>query len=89
MTVKDEIIEITSNDGKVTKCELFDMVEFNGKFYALLVEENHADDDEPELMIMRYREVGNDVFFEEITDEEEFKEVSELVESLPNSQEDD
>ena len=40
-------------------------------------------------MIMRYREVGNDVFFEEITDEEEFKEVSELVESLPNSQEDD
>ncbi len=87
MTTKEELIEITANDGTVTNCELFDMVEFNGKYYALLVEENHADDEEPELMILRYREVGEDVYFEQITDNEEFKEISEYVESLPGSQE--
>lgn len=87
MTKKDEIIEITASDGSISKCELFDMVELNNKYYALLVEENHAEDDEPELIIMRYREVGDDVFFEEITDENEFQEISQLVENLPNSQE--
>ncbi|MBP3923659.1 DUF1292 domain-containing protein [bacterium] len=87
MTTKDEIIEITANDGKVTECELFDMVGLHGKFYALLVEAGHMDDEEPELFIMRYREVGADVFFEAIEDEDEFKEVSEYVESLPDANE--
>lgn len=87
MTTKDEIIEITANDGKVTKCELFDMVEFNGKLYSLLVEEGHSEDAEPELIIMKYREIGEDVYFEQITDQTEFKDVSEYVESLPGSEE--
>ena len=89
MVTKDELIEIMTDDGKITNCELFDMVTLNGKFYALLVEEGHSDDEEPELMIFRYREVGDDVYFENITNEEEFKEVSEFVESLPNSQDEE
>ena len=87
MATKDEIIEITADDGTVTKCELFDMVEFNGKLYSLFVEEGHTEDNEPELMIMRYREIGEDVYFEQITDADEFKDVSEYVESLPGSEE--
>ena len=87
MAKQDEIIEITAEDGTVTKCELFDMIEFNNKYYALLVEESHIDDDEPEIFIFRYRDLGEDVMFEQITDEEEFNEVSQFVESLPNSEE--
>ena len=51
MATKDEIIEVTTNEGNVLNCELFDMVEYNNRYYALLVEEGHAEDDEPELMI--------------------------------------
>ena len=86
MATKDELIQITTDDGKTINCELFDMVEYGNKYYALLVDEKQADADEPELMIYRYREVGDNVFFEPITDQEEFKEVSEYVESLPGSE---
>ena len=85
MANKDELIEITNNEGKKTNCELFDMVEYRGKYYALLVEENHADDPEPEVMIYRYRELGDDVYFEQVTNASEFKDVAEYVESLAGS----
>ena len=35
MAKQDEIIEITAEDGTVTKCELFDMIEFN-KFSVII-----------------------------------------------------
>lgn len=83
MTTKDEIIEIMTNEGKIIPCELFDMVEHKNKYYALLVEQGHAEDEEPELMIYRYREVGDDVFFEIISDKNEFEEISKYIENLP------
>ena len=49
MATKDEIIEVTTNEGATLNCELFDMVEYNNRYYALLVEEGHAEDDEPEF----------------------------------------
>lgn len=87
MTTKDDIIEIKTNEGNTINCELFDMIEYSGKYYALLVEEGHAEDAEPELMIYRYREIGDDVVFDVISNAEEFKEVSEYVENLPGSSE--
>ena len=42
---EENIIEMTDEDGNVVKCELFDIVEFDGKQYALLIE---ADSDEEE-----------------------------------------
>ncbi len=35
---EENIIEITDDDGTVIKCELYDIIEFEGKQYALLVE---------------------------------------------------
>ena len=87
MAIKDEIIEVTTNEGATLNCELFDMVEYNNRYYALLVEEGHAEDDEPELMIYRYREIGDDVYFEQISNAAEFKEVSQYVENLPSMEE--
>ena len=87
MPNKEDLIVLTGDDGKNTNCVLFDMVEYSGRYYALLVEATHVDDDEPELIIMRYRDLGNDVMFESITDKTEFDEVSKFVEELPNSEE--
>lgn len=87
MAIKDEIIEVTTNEGATLNCELFDMVEYNNRYYALLVEEGHAEDDEPELMIYRYREIGDDVYFEQISNAVEFNEVSQYVENLPSMEE--
>jgi hypothetical protein len=78
---EENIIEITDDDGTVIKCELYDIVEFEDKQYALLVEAN-TDEEEPEVVLMRYTEEGEEVFFETIEDDEEFEKVQEYIESL-------
>ena len=82
MANNDELIEITGYDNKVTKYELFDMILLNSKYYALLVEAGKGDVDEPEIVPVRYREVGESVYFDLITNQEEFDEVSEHIKSL-------
>ncbi len=77
----DNIIEITDDDGTVIKCELYDIIEFEGKQYALLTESESADE-EPELVLMRYTEEGEESYFETIDDDDEFEKVSEYIESL-------
>lgn len=77
----DNIIEITDDDGTVIKCELYDIIEFENKQYALLVEAD-SDEEEPEVVLMRYTEEGEDSYFETIDDDDEFDRVSEYIESL-------
>lgn len=84
----DNIIEITDDDGTVIKCELYDIIEFENKQYALLVEAD-SDEEEPEVVLMRYTEEGEESYFETIDDDEEFEKVSEYIESLETENEDD
>lgn len=83
MAEENDIIEITDEDGNVIKCELYDIVEVEGKQYAVLAEEG-ADDEETELVLMRMVENGDsdEVFFETIDDDDEFEKVQEYIESL-------
>lgn len=79
----DNTIEITDDDGTVIKCELLDIVEFEDKQYAVLTEHPSDDEDyEPELVLMRYTEEGEESYFETIDDDEEFNRVSDYIESL-------
>lgn len=78
---EENIIEITDDDGTVIKCELYDIIEFEGKQYALLVEAG-TEEDEPEVVLMRYSEEGEEVFFETIDNDEEFEKVQEYIENL-------
>ena len=78
---EENIIEITDEDGEVIKCELYDIIEFEGRQYALLLEADN-EDEEPEVVLMRYTEEGEDVFFETIDDDEEFDKVQEYIESM-------
>jgi hypothetical protein len=85
---EENIIEITDDDGTVIKCELYDIVEFEDKQYALLVEAD-TDEEEPEVVLMRYTEEGEEVFFETIEDDEEFEKVQKYIESLEDEIEDE
>ena len=89
MAINEEnIIEITDDDGTVIKCELYDIIEFEGKQYALLIEADTEDED-PEVVLMRYTEEGEEVFFETIDDDDEFDKVQEYIESLEPIDEDE
>lgn len=79
---EENIIEMTDEEGNIVKCELFDIVEFEGKQYALLLEADSDDEEEPEVVLMRYTEDGDDVFFETIDDDKEFEKVQSYIESL-------
>ena len=83
MAEENDIIEITDEDRNVIKCELYDIVEVEGKQYAVLAEEG-ADEEETELVLMRMVENGDsdEVFFETIDDDDEFEKVQEYIESL-------
>ena len=87
MAEEMDIIEITDEDGNVIKCELYDIVEVEGKQYAVLAEEG-ADEEETELVLMRMVENGDsdEVFFETI-DDDEFEKVQEYIESLADEEE--
>jgi uncharacterized protein YrzB (UPF0473 family) len=80
--LENNIIEVTDDEtGEVIKCELYDIIEFENKQYALLVEAEAAEE-EAEVVLMRYSEVGEESYFETIDDDDEFEKVSNYIESL-------
>lgn len=84
----DNTIEIIDDDGTTIKCDLYDIVEFDGKQYAVLAEKD-SEDEEPELVLMRYTEEGEESYFETIDDDDEFERVSEYIENLDTEDEDE
>ena len=82
---QDNIIENIDEDGEVIEFELFDVIEFEEKEYALLLPvgvEVDEDSDESEMVLMRLVKDGEDYSFETIDDEEEFERVSDYLESI-------
>ena len=85
-----QLIETVDEDGKVVNFELFDIVEFEDKEYALLLpsgEENEDEDVETEVVLMRLTKDGEDYLFEAIEDDEEFNKVSEYIENMDEDDE--
>lgn len=87
---QDNLIEITDENGNSMKCELYDVIEFEDKQYAVLAEVNEEDEvnENPELVLMRYSEEGDSSYFETITDDDEFDRVSEYIDTLDYDEED-
>lgn len=86
--LENNIVEIVDDNENVIKCELYDIIEFEGKEYALLLEIGTNEED-PELVIMRYVEEGEDAYFETIDDDDEFEKVSNYIETLDEEIEDE
>lgn len=84
--MENNIIEVIDDDGTVIKYELYDIIEFEGNQYALLVEAE-SDEEEPEVVLMRYTEEGEESFFETIDDDAEFEKVSAYIETLEDEEE--
>ncbi len=75
-------IEITDEEGDVTICEVYDIIDFEGKTYATLRPVKNVGIEEPELILMECYEEGEDYYFKSIENEEEFDKVCEYIENL-------
>lgn len=83
MTEQEQnFVEIVDEEGNVTKCEVYDVIDFEEKTYAMLLPMEDEDSDEPELIVLEYIEEGDEVYFQNIEDEDEFNRVCEYIESL-------
>ena len=76
------LVELSDEEGNVTSCEIYDIVEFEGKTYALLLPVESADDEDPELIVLEYVEEDEEGTFVSIEDEDEFNRVCDYIESL-------
>lgn len=88
--LEQNYVEIIGDDGKMMKCEIYDVIDFEEKTYALLlpVGEDEQDDD-AEVILMEYVEEGEDGYFQNIEDDAEFERVCAYVESLEDEDEDE
>lgn len=85
MTEEQNFVELCDEEGNVTKCEVYDIVDFEGKTYAMLLPLEEDNEEDPELIVLEYLEEGEECYFQNIDDEEEFERVCDYIESLADS----
>lgn len=78
---EQNIVEIMDEDGIATQCEVYDVIDFEGKSYALLLPLDENEED-PELIVLEYIEEGDECYFQSIDDEGEFDRVCEYIQTL-------
>lgn len=76
------LVELADEEGNITKCEVYDIVEFENKTYAMLLPVEDGNEEEPELIVLEYIEQGEECHFQSIDDEDEFDRVCDYIESL-------
>ena len=87
MTEDQNYVEICDEDGCTTKCEVYDVFDFEDKTYALLLPLDEDGEEESELIVLEYIEDGDESFFQNIEDEDEFNRVCQYVETLEEEEE--
>lgn len=85
MTEEQNFVELCDEEGNVTKCEVYDIVDFEGKTYAMLLPLEEENEEDPELIVLEYLEEGEECYFQNIDDEEEFERVCDYIESLADA----
>jgi len=79
---ENNLIELTDEDGNVIKCALYDIIDFEGKQYAILADMSQSEGDMYDTIIVTYTEEDGTSYFETIEDDEEFDRVSEYVDKI-------
>lgn len=84
MAEEKHIIETLDENGNLIKFELFDIIQFEGSEYALLLPGDEKDKEEngSEIVLMKLIQEGTGYSFETIEDDDEFERVSDYIESL-------
>lgn len=86
--LEQQFVEIFGDDGQIVKCEIYDVIDFEEKTYALLLPVTEdAEDEDSEVIVMEYVEEGDDGYFQNIDDEAEFQKVCAYIESLEYEEE--
>ena len=86
MNEEQQYVEVLWEDGTTVKCEIYDVIEFEEKTYALLIPLGETDDD-TEVIVMEYIEEDEDNgYFKSIEDEDEFNRVCEYVQSMEDDE---
>jgi len=86
--MEQQFVEIYGEDGQIVKCEIYDVVDFENKTYALLLPEDEDENDgDSELIVMEYVEENDDGYFQNIEDEAEFNRVCAYIQSLNDDEE--
>ncbi len=80
--LEQNFVEIVDENGEITKCEIYDVIDFEDKTYALLLPYDENEEEEAEVIVMEYVEEGEDGYFQNIEDEKEFQRVCAYIESL-------
>ena len=84
---EQQYVEIFGEDGKLIKCEIYDVVDFEDKTHALLLPLTEDENDESsEVIVMEYIEEGEEGYFQNIEDDDDFKRVCEYIESLDDEE---
>lgn len=78
------VIETVDENGNSVKFELFNMINFEGKDYALLLPVDKEQSEE--LVLMEIIKDGEDYSFASIEDDDEFERVSDYIESLEDEE---
>ena len=81
---ENKIIETIDEEGNLVQFELYNIVEFEGKDYALLLPKNTNVTDD--LILMEIHKDGEEYSFETIEDDAEFEKISEYIESLEDEE---
>ena len=76
-----QIIETTDEEGNAVNFELFDIINFENREYALLLPAE-SDNDNDEVVVMRLIKEGEDYLFEAIEDDAEFDKIVQYLENL-------
>ena len=74
-----EMIDITYEDGTSCSCEVIAHFDVEDISYAALLPEGDGDSD---ILVYRYSENGDDVELCEITDEDEFNKVADVLDEI-------
>jgi len=83
---EQQYVEVLWEDGSVVKCEIYDVIEFEEKTYALLIPQDEEGED-TEVIIMEYVEEDEDNgYFQSIEDEDEFNRVCEYVQAMEDEE---
>ena len=85
----EQLVEVLWEDGTVVKCEIYDVVDFEDKTYAVLLPVADSDDEDSDAILMQYVEEGEEGYFKSIEDEEEFNRVCDYIQSIDDEDEDE
>ena len=86
--IETPVITLTLEDDTELECALLAVFPVNGQDYAAMIPVEQLDDEDGEIFLYRYKELGNDELdITNIEDDAEFEEVSEAFDALLDEEE--